>query len=233
MTAWGAHAPLYPRASQPRGLLRELDARFGVHPAFENDYGCGWHDPDRLDRLTDALVTGAHRRAEIAVELMRRFPDWQLFLSVMSEAHSASEIMWHAIAADHPLATFDSGARSRLVRVFRALDEAIGHIADHAPHDATIVVFSLDGMRSSHGDLPSIVLLPELLHRRRFGTRRLRDPDQAGLATRRTARPSCRDAGGPGVTISTPGSSIPRARRGRSVYRATRPPGSPDRGVGS
>ena len=179
VTAWGAHAPLHARASAPPGLLRDIDAKFGVHPGFENEYECGWHDPKRLDRLTDALVTGARRRAEIAIELMTRFPDWELFLAVMSESHSASEIMWQAIATDHPLADFDPDARSRLDRVFGAIDDAIGHVVDRAPEDAAIFVFSLDGMRGSHGDLPSIVLLPELMHRLHFGTPKLRDSDAA------------------------------------------------------
>ena len=177
VTGWGAHAPLYPRASQPQGLLTELDDRIGVHPAYENEYDVGWHDPSRLDRLTDALVTGAQRGADIAIDLMRRFPDWELFLSVMSESHSASEMMWQAVASDHPLADFDAKARTRLERVFGAMDAAIGKVVDQAPPDATIAVFSLDGMRGSNGDLPSIVLLPELMHRMHFGTPKLTDLD--------------------------------------------------------
>ena len=177
VTGWGAHAPLYPRASQPQGLLTELEDRFGVHPAYENEYEVGWHDPRRLDRLTNALVIGAQRGAEIAVELMRRFPDWELFLSVMSESHSVSEIMWQAVASDHPLADFDASVRTRLERVFGAMDAAIGRIVDQAPSDATIAVFSLDGMRASNGDLPSIVLLPELMHRMHFGSPILNDFD--------------------------------------------------------
>jgi predicted AlkP superfamily phosphohydrolase/phosphomutase len=173
VTAWGASAPLHARASQPAGLLRELDARFGVHPGFGNEYDCGWHDPDRLDLLTGALEVGAYRRAEIAVELMARC-EWDLFFTVMSESHSASEVMWHAVAEDHPLAGFDVGARVRLERVFRGIDRGIGHIVDHAPDDAAVVVFSLDGMRASHGDLPSIVLLPELMHRLASGAPKLR-----------------------------------------------------------
>lgn len=177
VTGWGAHAPLHARASRPQGLLRDLDARIGVHPAYENEYDVGWHDPRRLDRLTDALVIGAQRGARIAIDLMRRFPDWELFLSVMSELHSSSELMWQAVATDHPLAGFDPLARARLERVFRAMDDAIGAIVDQAPPDATVVFFSLDGMRKSHGDLPSLVLLPELMHRLHFGTPKLRDVD--------------------------------------------------------
>lgn len=175
VTAWGADAALYPRASQPPGLLRELDARFGIHPGYET-YDC-WHDPKRLDRLTEAYVIGARRRAEIAIELMDRFPDWELFLTVMSESHMASEIMWHAREPNHPLADFDPDAHGRLVRVFTALDDAVGRIVARVPDDTAIVVFSLDGMRISPGDVPSIVLLPELMHRRHFGTPKLRDID--------------------------------------------------------
>ena len=176
VTAWGADAALYPRASQPRGLLREFDGRFGVHPGYET-YDCGWHDPKRLDRFTDACVTGAGRRADIAIELMTRYPDWELFLAVMSESHMASEIMWHALEPDHPLADFDSGARARLERVFSAIDDAVGRVIAQAPDDATVVIFSLDGMRSSPGDVPSIALFPELMHRHQFGTSKLRDHD--------------------------------------------------------
>lgn len=179
VTAWGAHAPLYERASSPEGLLRELDERFGPHPAYDNDYGCGWHDPRRLDRLTAALVTGAHRRADAARHLVARFPDWELFVTVMSETHSASEFMWHAVDTSHPLAEYDPAARTRLEVIMRAVDDAIGGLADAAPPEAVVLVFALDGMKASPGDLPSIVLLPELLHREQFGEPLVRDPDQA------------------------------------------------------
>ncbi len=179
VTGWGAHAPSYPRASTPRGLLREIDGRFGPHPAFDNEYACGWHDGTRLDRLTTALETGARRSGDIATFLMRRFPDWQLFVGALSESHSVSEFMWHGIDPDHPLTARAEDVTSRVHRVFRAMDDAIGAVLDELRPDDTFILFSLDGMMSSHGDLPSIVLLPELLHRDHFGSPLVRDPDQA------------------------------------------------------
>jgi len=187
VTGWGAHAPSYPRASQPHGLLREIDRRFGPHPGAGNEHDCGWHDSDRLERLTRALEVGAERRAEITQFLMRRFPDWELFVTVMSESHAASEIMWHGVDQDHVLARVDAVAGTRLRRVYRAMDRALGTIVRSLTPDDTVFLFSLDGMRSSHGDLPSTVLLPELLHRARFGAPLVRDPDQA--AWRRTGFP--------------------------------------------
>jgi predicted AlkP superfamily phosphohydrolase/phosphomutase len=183
VTGWGTHAPSYPRASQPRGLLREIDRRFGPHPATGNEHDCGWHDPDRLDRLTRALETGAERRAEITDYLMQRFPDWELFVTVMSESHAASEIMWHGVDDEHVLAGFDPAAGDRLTRVHRAMDRALGTIVGALTPDDTVLLFSLDGMKSSHGDLPSTVLLPELLHRARFGTALVHDPDQEAWRT--------------------------------------------------
>jgi predicted AlkP superfamily phosphohydrolase/phosphomutase len=178
VTSWGGHAPLYPRASNPSGLLDEIDRRFGPHPAFGNDYGAGWHDESRLDVLTDALEVGARRRGDIARHLQERFPS-ELFVTVMSETHSLSEFAWHGIDEHHPLFR-ERGAHARALmhRMLRAVDDAIGSIAAAARDDTVVMVFSLDGMKSSHGDLPSIVLLPELLHRAQFGSPLVRDPDQ-------------------------------------------------------
>lgn len=178
VTSWGGHAPLYPRASNPVGLLDEIDRTFGPHPAFGNDYGAGWHDESRLDMLTGALEVGARRRADIVRHLQDRFP-WELFVTVMSETHSLSEFAWHGIDHEHPLASQRGAHAAALMRrMFRAVDDAIGAVVAGAPSDATVLVFSLDGMKSSHGDLPSIVLLPELLHRTQFGVPIVRDPDQ-------------------------------------------------------
>lgn len=179
VTAWGAHAPLYPRASSPAGLLRDLDARFGPHPACANDYHGNWHDVRHLRRLTDALVEGARRRAEIACYLMDREPEWDLFLVAMSETHALSEFAWHSVDETHPLAHQPMAleAARDLRRVYRAVDDAVARMVDHAA-DATVMLFSLDGMRTSHGDLPSLVLLPELMHRDAYGCSLVRDPDQ-------------------------------------------------------
>ena len=207
VTAWGADAPLYPRASQPRGLLRELDARFGVHPAFET-YDCGWHDPTRLERMTEACVTGAKRRAEVAVELMTRFDDWELFLTVMSEAHMASEIMWHAVEPDHPLADFDP-----------------------APAPASSACSTRSTMRSvsSSHRVPDDATIVRLLTRRDAqeprGRAVARPPPRAdappALRDAEAARHRCRDVATSRLPArrSSPGSPVARRHE-----RATRPP---------
>lgn len=188
VTAWGAHGPQYPRAARPHGLLREIDARFGTHPAFENDYDMGWYEPSYIEALTGALADGAARRLEIGAWLCQQIPNWDLFVTCLSEFHSAAHHFWHGVDASHPLHAMPTSdqAAGALVEVARALDGAIGDFVDGLPADTTVVVFALHGMQAA-GDALSLVLLPELLQRLTFGRPLLRDPDQ--LAWRRAGCP--------------------------------------------
>jgi predicted AlkP superfamily phosphohydrolase/phosphomutase len=184
ITGWGCHSPQYPRAARPAGLLREIDARFGAHPASGNDYEPGWYEPDYLHALSEALTVGAHRRVDVVGWLQEQLPDWELLLTVMSEAHSAGHQMWHGIDVDHPLHTTETAevAGARLVEIYRAVDAAVGRLVDGLPSDSAVIVFALHGMQPNDNDLPSLVLLPELLHRLWRGRRLLRDGDQTRWA---------------------------------------------------
>lgn len=178
ITGWGSHSPQYPRSARPRGLLREIDARFGVNPAFGNDFDIGWFAPGYIDNLTEACLVGARRRVEIAEWLQDRCPDWDLLVLCMSEVHSTGHHFWHGVDQRHPLygtATSDQAGR-RMTEVLQATDEAVGRLAAALPTDTTLVVFALHGMQPAD-DLVSTVLLPELLHRQRFHRALLRDPD--------------------------------------------------------
>jgi predicted AlkP superfamily phosphohydrolase/phosphomutase len=181
VTAWGAHSPEYPRASLPSGLLTEVDDRFGPHPAFANDSDPGWYSSEYLDNLVAALRAGAHRRVDILEWLLERDPSVDLVLATMSEPHSGGHHLWHGVDPQHPLAGSSGADRAatRVVDLYRALDECVGRFVALAGPDATVVVFALHGMQSNGNDLPSLVLLPELLHRHRFGRAALHGPDPA------------------------------------------------------
>lgn len=182
VTAWGAHSSQYPRASMPKGLLTEIDERFGQHPAFDNDYDGGWHQPRFLDNLGEALLQGCRRRADAARWLLtEREPDWDLFITVLSESHSGGHHYWHGVDPAHPLhavAATSARARRWLRRVYRAQDDAVGRIAEVLDDDVALVVFSVHGMQVNANDVPSLALLPELVHRQHFGTPLVADVDQ-------------------------------------------------------
>lgn len=178
--AWGSHGPQYPRASLPAGLLTEMDEKYGPHPAFDNDFDVGWYSQAYITTLTDALVTGAHARMDIARDLQRRLPDWNLLLMCMSEVHSAGHHFWHGVDAAHPLHTAPTAplAANGFLKVAEAVDEAVGRFVAELPDDTVTMVFALHGMLPAD-DLASMVLLPEVFHRLQFGRALLRTGDAA------------------------------------------------------
>jgi predicted AlkP superfamily phosphohydrolase/phosphomutase len=170
ITAWGAHSPQYPRAARPAGLLRQIDAKFGVHPAFDNDYAGSWYQPQFIENLANCLTTGAVRRVDIAQWLQQEY-EWDLLLTVMSESHSSGHHMWHGADEGHVLhdASTAQLARDSITRVYRCLDEQVGRFSDGLPDDTVLIVFAVHGMQVNQNDVPSIALLPELLYRLNFG----------------------------------------------------------------
>jgi hypothetical protein len=178
---WGTHSRSHPRASNPSGLLSEIDGAFGLHPAFRDEHRYAWHRPEFVEWLVRSLVAGSATRADIAVWLMDRFPSWQLFLTVMSESHSAGENLGHALAEGSPMARLPMARchRTGLLEVYRAMDAAIGRFAARLPGDAALVVFSILGTAANDSELSSTVLLPELLQRLHFKRPFLHDPDRA------------------------------------------------------
>lgn len=178
VTAWGAHSAQYPRAARPQGLLREIDERFGVHPALDNDYDGTWYQPRFLDALGEALLAGARTRVDAAEWLMERQPQWRLLVTVLSESHSGGHHFWHGVDPSHPLhgAHTAERAASWLRQVYRALDDGVGRLAARLAPDDHLVVFSVHGMQANFNDVPSLALLPELAHRLHFGEELLTSP---------------------------------------------------------
>jgi hypothetical protein len=82
------------------------------------------------------------------------------------------------VAGPHARADTAALARTRLVELYRVLDEVVARFVSWLPDDTTLLVCSLHGMQPNDCDVPSMVLLPELLQRRHFGRALLRDPDQ-------------------------------------------------------
>jgi hypothetical protein len=177
---WGGHVLASARGSVPRGLLPQIDGYFGAHPAFGADHMHAWHRADYVRRLGDDLVEGARRRVEIAAWLQKRFPDWNLLIVGMSEAHSAGENFGHVLDGAHPLQDLPIAAlaHEQLLSVYRALDEAVGRFVAMQSDDVAVLVFALHGMTVNDADIPSQVLLPELLYRAERGRSRLRDVDE-------------------------------------------------------
>ena len=162
VVAWGAHSAHARSGSQPPELIDDLIRKHGSHPALERDHASHWN-PIAMRWLEHALGTGIGRRSAICRDLLRR-EQWDLFLTAFGEPHSGGHFFWHRTDPRHPLHEADR-RRDPMVKIFRAIDRAIGEILEAAPRGASVIVFSPEGMKANNMDLPSIVFLPELLFR--------------------------------------------------------------------
>ncbi len=179
IVGWGAHDPGIAPASTPRELWSEIESRFGPYPARQWIYGFSWPCPETTRAMADGLVRAVDARAEAAGWLLaERLPDWDLAVVVVSELHSAIEALWHGIDPAHPLHHVPSAAPAGegMRAVYQAVDRLVGNLVDRFP-DATVVTFAAHGMGPNDADLPSMLLLPELLYRNSLGRRLLREPE--------------------------------------------------------
>jgi hypothetical protein len=178
LVGWGGHDPGVPLSARPAELVQELTGRFGSYPANEFIYGHVWPSAERTRQMGERLARAADTRSRAARWLLaERLPDWDLALVVVSEPHSVIEGLWHGVDASHPLHGLPSAepARQGLLSVYRAVDRLVGDLASAFP-DAALVVFSMGGMGPNRSDVPSMVLLPELMYRHAFGRPCLRQP---------------------------------------------------------
>jgi hypothetical protein len=192
VVGWGGHDARFqhPRASSPAGLMDEIDRRFGLDPANAVEYRGGWHQDWYIDDLADALIAGARRRADIAIWLQQRVPDWQLFFMGLTEAHSAGHNFAHGLDPDHLLGNHPTAplARRRLIEVYRAIDACVGDVLRATPAGTVHAVLSSKGMQPNRDDVAASLLLPELLHRLAFGHPLVHEPAQRSW--RRQGRPA-------------------------------------------
>jgi predicted AlkP superfamily phosphohydrolase/phosphomutase len=168
---WGAHDPGTAPQCRPDSLAQEIEARFGAYPATPFIYGFVWPDAARTRAMAEALVRAVDVRTAISRWLFtERLPEWDLALLVVSEFHSALEALWHGIDPSHPLHALPSAAPARdgVHGVYEALDRLVGTLEASFP-DARIVLFSMHGMGPNQSDVPSMLLLPELVLRAQLG----------------------------------------------------------------
>lgn len=173
VVGWGAHDPGLGEGlqSRPASLADEVLSRFGEYAAKDFVYGFLWPDPDLTLKAGALLRDGVDQRTRIVRWLFEeRITDWDLAISVVAAAHSATEPMWHGIDETHPLHSHPSAtvARQCLEEIYEAIDRHIGAIREIAP-DATIVCFTMHGMGANNSDVPAMLLLPELMYRLETG----------------------------------------------------------------
>lgn len=168
IAGWGSHSPQVESGSLPENLWQEVIHKHGISPTLHRDYAICLDLKGTLS-LEEPLKIGIQKRSAICQDLLRR-ENWDLFLTVFNDPHSAGHIFWQLSQPDHPLyETLKTYVdHDPLLSVFQKMDQAIGEILAQVSDDAYIIIFSGHGMRKATIDLPSFVLLPEFLYRFNF-----------------------------------------------------------------
>ncbi len=154
---WGAHDYLKGRLEVfPATLEPVVRSAGGMHP-----FAAGGVDaigPRDLDGLAGALATciqGVEQRGRLALRLLSDTrPD--LFVLVFPEVHHMEHLLWHTVDPTHPDHGLPAPRGPGLAALLQAVDREIGRLRDAAGPHATLLVFSLHGMRPARG-IPTIL----------------------------------------------------------------------------
>lgn len=167
---WGGHdLGVYPQA-MPKGLMAEITARFGPPPDVDALNVMVYPSVELTKRMGKNLRASVKQRVDIAEWLFsERVTDWDVAMLGIGESHDAIELFYHGIDPNHHMAGAASAesAREGLIGVYEEISAQIDRLMTRFP-DVAFVAFTMHGMGENDTDLPTMLLLPELLYRHRF-----------------------------------------------------------------
>lgn len=165
VSEWGPHDVIDGRLQVSPPDVVGLVASAPAHPLAQDRLDAwGPGDLGGLRRLARQSLDGIWRRGDLAAALLREKRP-ALALIAFTEIHHAGHHLWHTIDRESAVyakpAFEDRGpVEPTLADLYREVDRQIGRLAAQAPADATVLAFSLHGMRPAHG-VPAF--LPALL----------------------------------------------------------------------
>ncbi len=225
VSEWGAHDIVNGRMAVAPAAVRGLVAASGgPHPfSAGHEYLAGLDDGAALSRLGAGCVDGARMRGDLATRLIAETHP-ALALVVFSELHRAGHHLWWTVEPEHPAYRGRLSARARavtptLIDVYREVDRQIGRLIETAGPEATVVVFSLHGMRPTRGLSPvleSFLFDRGLAHLEPWGGRSWTERGLSTLAAVKNSVPS--------RLKKLYHTTVPRAVRHRVAPPTTLPP---------
>ena len=183
LVEWGSHDAEYGFMTWPLSLAREVEARFGQHPARGScnlDRG-----PREFVAFRNDLLRGIATKARLTSYFLNQ-GGWDFFAQVFTESHCVGHQCWHLHDPEHP--RHDQEV-VRIVGdpvkdVYVAIDSAIGQILNEVRCDTTVIVLISHGMGYKYG--PQF-LLDQILLRLRVAappTRGKKNDAERGLRNR-------------------------------------------------
>jgi predicted AlkP superfamily phosphohydrolase/phosphomutase len=148
LTDWHVHGRDNVTRSFPPELAPQVLHRYGddrTDRPGTKDWLCRLEklEEAKLEQFLEHLLESIERKTMLAEELLAR-KDWDLFLLVFKEAHCAGHQCWHLVDPVHPAysAVLAERLANPLLRVYRALDRAVGKLRALLSPDADLLLFS-------------------------------------------------------------------------------------------
>ncbi len=165
ITEYGCHDRHFGLRSSRRGLLGEIDRRFGRHPVFTLDPFAERHfaaddwvhragmlrTPEEESLLQRGLHIGLERKQALSQWIYRE-GDWDLFVSIFGESHAIGHQSWYLHDPSHPRhdAALARSLGDPLEQVYSALDRALGDFLATVGEEATFFVLLSHGMQAHY-----------------------------------------------------------------------------------
>jgi predicted AlkP superfamily phosphohydrolase/phosphomutase len=145
----------------PRSLYDETVQRFGA-PTFDDVDEFHADEPGWVDRLPVALERRVARKTDWARWLLQR-QDWDVFAVYFGESDTASHYLWAHHDPESPRRPnrVSNEQRGGLLRVYQALDAAVGSLLEAAGGDKTELTVLSD--HGSGGSSDKVLYLNRLL----------------------------------------------------------------------
>lgn len=169
MLGWGGHFPYTANASLPPQIFPEMVQKYGANPLIYREKSAWWQK-SYIQWLKGTLQRSIAGRNAIGLDLLKQ-EDWDLFLMILSEPHSAAHDLYNYSQSDHPLyphLMHHWKEADPLLETYQFLDAALGKLLNEIPEDANLLCFSPTGMGVNFSEHLCQVVLPEILYRHSF-----------------------------------------------------------------
>jgi predicted dehydrogenase/predicted AlkP superfamily phosphohydrolase/phosphomutase len=141
---WGTWSWFSEPSIGPDSVKREMEKKFGPYPA-EDHSKVGMTPPPDPQGFHRRILKAVEKKTQVLRWLMDK-EDWDFFLVVFGESHSAGHYFWHYHDESYIAHSKDKPGTTALRDVYIALDKAIGEILQNASKDTTVILTSGDGM---------------------------------------------------------------------------------------
>lgn len=183
VSGWGNETSSASAVSNPPNLIEEIIYKFGndpkkvkhaytvkdpEHKSHEQTYSLpDIYDQEAINLFSQKLKQAVLRRERIAEWISTKY-EWDLFVTVFTEFHTANHMLWHV---DHPELGIPCHKKAlNEHEVLGFIDQSIQRLHTSLDGKAMLLIMTLDETTVNSMDIPSMVLLPELLYRWCFET---------------------------------------------------------------